>query len=591
MRGVRAYVGGDAAVSLDQTQIYTDGMARVLLFVLGLSFVLLVLVFHSIAIPIKAILLNLLATGAAFGALVLVFEEGWFGSVLGIRPTSVVQNWVPIFIFTILFGLSMDYEVFILSRVKEAFDSGLESNEAVARGLTLTAGTVTSAAAIMVVVFAIFLTLPLAIARELGLGLAVAVFVDATVIRCVLLPATMKLLGDWNWWMPSFLRLAAADHDRRRDERRRGRAGGRLARRPRGREYPALRHWGPPSMTSTIALSARFRAPSGPPSERIAPMVDHPAPAVRDYYELGDDASEAGEPFVKWLPAMRLYGFVVLAVALVAATPWASPGGWRGAAAVAIVAVVAVVFSFMWVYRPDLAAWRPDARLARPFPGGGLRGARGTVAGLRRAAAPDLPAGRLLAGRCAGRLPADSRSARSRRLVVLAGAGGDIQAALPGMAGALLTAGMVVALAMWIRETIAQSLERRSLIDQLNGGPARAGRGGAGRRRGGRADTSGPRDPRHPGTGLRVRGDSSGGGRRVPRRRPRAGTPARHARPRKWRGQAWRRREPWSGLSGPRPSRRPDSRRRSNGSLRRQESGQAVPLPRSPSPVSRVSCT
>ena len=197
---------GDAAVSLDQTQIYTDGMARVLLFVLGLSFVLLVLVFHSIAIPIKAILLNLLATGAAFGALVLVFEEGWFGSVLGIRPTSVMQNWVPIFIFTILFGLSMDYEVFILSRVKEAFDSGLESNEAVARGLTLTAGTVTSAAAIMVVVFAIFLTLPLAIARELGLGLAVAVFVDATVIRCVLLPATMKLLGDWNWWMPSFLR-------------------------------------------------------------------------------------------------------------------------------------------------------------------------------------------------------------------------------------------------------------------------------------------------------------------------------------------------------------------------------------------------
>ena len=203
---VAAHVGGGAALSMDQTQIYTDGMARVLLFVLGFSFLLLLLVFHSIAIPIKATLLNLLATGAAFGALVLVFEDGWFGSLLGVTPTSVVQNWVPIFIFTVLFGLSMDYEVFIMSRIKEAFDSGADSHEAVARGIAQTAGTVTSAAAIMVVVFAIFLTLPLTIAREMGLGLAVAVFVDATVIRCVLLPATMSLLGDWNWWMPPFLR-------------------------------------------------------------------------------------------------------------------------------------------------------------------------------------------------------------------------------------------------------------------------------------------------------------------------------------------------------------------------------------------------
>jgi uncharacterized membrane protein YdfJ with MMPL/SSD domain len=203
--GVSASVGGSAAVSLDQTQIYTDGMGRIFVFVLGLSFILLLLVFHSIVIPIKAILLNLLSTGAAFGALVLVFQEGWFGTRLGVRATDVIQNWVPIFVFTILFGLSMDYEVFILSRVKEALDQGADSHAAVARGITLTAGTVTSAAAIMVVVFAIFVTLRLVIIRELGLGLAVAVFVDATIIRGVLLPATMRLLGDWNWYLPSFL--------------------------------------------------------------------------------------------------------------------------------------------------------------------------------------------------------------------------------------------------------------------------------------------------------------------------------------------------------------------------------------------------
>ncbi len=203
--GVTASVGGSAAVSLDQTQIYTDGMGRIFVFVLGLSFVLLLLVFHSIAIPLKAILLNLLATGAAFGALVLVFQDGWLGSVLDIRPTEVT-HFIPIFVFTVLFGLSMDYEVFILSRIKEAFDQGADSHEAVARGITLTAGTVTSAAAIMVVVFAVFLTLPLGIARQLGLGLGVAVLVDATIVRTVLLPATMRLLGDWNWWMPPFLR-------------------------------------------------------------------------------------------------------------------------------------------------------------------------------------------------------------------------------------------------------------------------------------------------------------------------------------------------------------------------------------------------
>ncbi|MGO9207451.1 MAG: MMPL family transporter [Candidatus Limnocylindrales bacterium] len=203
--GVAAYVGGDAAVSLDQTGVYTDAMGRIVLFVLSLSFLLLLLVFHSVVIPAKAIVLNLLATGAALGALVAVFQDGWFGGQLGIRPTEVT-NFIPIFVFTTLFGLSMDYEVFILSRIKEAVDQGATSHEAVAQGIARSAGTVTSAAAIMVVVFAVFVTLPLGIARQLGLGLAVAVFVDATLVRTVLLPATMRLLGDWNWWMPPFLR-------------------------------------------------------------------------------------------------------------------------------------------------------------------------------------------------------------------------------------------------------------------------------------------------------------------------------------------------------------------------------------------------
>ena len=180
--------------------------ARVFLFVLSLSFLLLMVVFHSIVIPTKAILLNLLSTAAAYGVVVLVFQDGWLSSVLGVRPTDAIQNWIPIFIFTVLFGLSMDYEVFILSRIKEFVDRGSSTRQAVARGLTVTAGTVTSAAAIMVVVFSVFMTLRLVIIRELGLGLAVAVFVDATLIRCVLLPASMRLLGEWNWYLPPFLR-------------------------------------------------------------------------------------------------------------------------------------------------------------------------------------------------------------------------------------------------------------------------------------------------------------------------------------------------------------------------------------------------
>jgi RND superfamily putative drug exporter len=206
LSGVRMLVSGQAAIALDVTQIYVDGTPRIFLFVLGLSFLLMLIAFHSIVIPIKAILLNLLSTGAAFGVMVLVFRDGWLAEPLGITPGGVIESWVPVFIFTILFGLSMDYHLFILTRIKEARDRGLDSRAAVARGISVTAGTITSAASIMVVVFAAFVTLKFVFIQQLGLGLAVAVLIDATIVRSVLLPASMQLLGDWNWWLPPFLR-------------------------------------------------------------------------------------------------------------------------------------------------------------------------------------------------------------------------------------------------------------------------------------------------------------------------------------------------------------------------------------------------
>ena len=203
--GVRAYVAGQTAATLDIVGIYDGATPRIFLFVLGLSFLLMLIAFRSIVIPIKAILLNLLSTAAAFGVMVLVFQEGWFAEPLGIVSGGVIESWVPIFVFTILFGLSMDYHLFILTRIKEARDRGLDSRAAVARGISVTSGTITSAASIMVVVFAVFVTFKFVFIQQLGLGLAVAVFIDATLIRSVLLPATMTLLGDWNWWLPRWL--------------------------------------------------------------------------------------------------------------------------------------------------------------------------------------------------------------------------------------------------------------------------------------------------------------------------------------------------------------------------------------------------
>jgi RND superfamily putative drug exporter len=201
----KVYVSGEATYTMDYSNWYGGQMPIVIVFVLGMSFLLLLVAFHSIVIPLKAIILNLLSAGAAFGVLVLLFQEGWFKEYTGIRP-NVIEAWAPAMIFTILFGLSMDYHVFILTRVKEARDRGLASTDAVVKGITITAGTVTSAAAIMVCVFGAFFTIQLAIMQELGVGLAVAILVDATLVRSLLLPSLMKLLGEWNWWMPPFLR-------------------------------------------------------------------------------------------------------------------------------------------------------------------------------------------------------------------------------------------------------------------------------------------------------------------------------------------------------------------------------------------------
>jgi uncharacterized membrane protein YdfJ with MMPL/SSD domain len=174
-------------------------------FVLLLAFALLLVAFRSLVIAIKAIILNLLSVAAAYGVLVLVFQHGWGKGFLDFESTAGIDSFLPIFLFVILFGLSMDYHVFILSRIREAYDRGMNTEQAVAHGIKTTAGVVTSAAFVMVCVFSVFATLQILILKQFGVGLAAAILIDATVVRAVLLPATMKLLGDWNWYLPKWL--------------------------------------------------------------------------------------------------------------------------------------------------------------------------------------------------------------------------------------------------------------------------------------------------------------------------------------------------------------------------------------------------
>jgi RND superfamily putative drug exporter len=203
--GTRVLAGGGPPQGvdfLDQAYRYFPWLVAV---VLVLTYFLLMRAFRSALLPLKAVILNLLSVGAAYGILVWIFQDGHLESLLGFESVGSIVSWMPIFLFVVLFGLSMDYHVFILTRIREAYDRGMPSDEAVAHGIKTTAGVVTSAAVVMISVFAIFATLSLLIFKQLGVGLAVAVLIDATIIRGVLLPATMKLLGDWNWYLPSWL--------------------------------------------------------------------------------------------------------------------------------------------------------------------------------------------------------------------------------------------------------------------------------------------------------------------------------------------------------------------------------------------------
>ena len=203
--GVQVKTTGLTALSRDFNDSMKSHAPIVFAFVLGLAFLLLLLTFRSIVIPLTAIVLNLLSVGAACGALVLIFQQGHLQSLLGFHSIGGVTSWLPLFLFVILFGLSMDYHVLILSRVRESYDAGMSTEEAVSHGIRATAGVVTSAAIVMVAVFAIFATLGMIDFKMMGVGLAVAVLLDATIVRAVLLPATMKLLGDANWYLPRWL--------------------------------------------------------------------------------------------------------------------------------------------------------------------------------------------------------------------------------------------------------------------------------------------------------------------------------------------------------------------------------------------------
>jgi RND superfamily putative drug exporter len=200
-----AMVTGKTAQLVDLTDVTDTYTPIVFAFVLGLSFVLLTVAFRSIVVPVKAMLMNLLSVGAAYGLLVLVFQKGAGADLLGFQQVEVIQTGLPLFLFAVLFGLSMDYHVFLLSRVRERFMQTGDNSDAVAYGLRATGRLITGAALIMVAVFGGFALGEMVPLQQLGFGLAVAVLIDATIVRSVLVPASMRLLGRWNWYLPTFL--------------------------------------------------------------------------------------------------------------------------------------------------------------------------------------------------------------------------------------------------------------------------------------------------------------------------------------------------------------------------------------------------
>ncbi len=212
--GVAYAVTGMTAADKDSSRAMKKSMPLVFGFVLLFAFVLMLVSFRSIVVALKAIVLNLLSVGAAYGVLVAAFQWGWGENLLDFESNGGITPWLPTFLFVILFGLSMDYHVFIISRIREAYDRGLSNEEAVTHGIKTTASVVTSAATVMVATFGVFALLPLIDMKEMGVGLAVAVLIDATIVRAVLLPATMKLLGDRNWYLPRWLQwLPRLEHE------------------------------------------------------------------------------------------------------------------------------------------------------------------------------------------------------------------------------------------------------------------------------------------------------------------------------------------------------------------------------------------
>jgi RND superfamily putative drug exporter len=202
---VDAKVGGFTAGGIDFSDYLSQRLPWLIGIVLVLSFILLMAVFRSILVPLKAVLMNLLSVGAAYGVIVAVFQWGWMGDFFGIGKPGPIEAWAPMFLFAIVFGLSMDYEVFLLSRMKEEYHRHGDNAVAVADGVAATARVITAAALIMVCVFAAFVLAPDRQLKLFGMGMAVAVFIDATVVRMLLVPATMELLGDRNWWIPKWL--------------------------------------------------------------------------------------------------------------------------------------------------------------------------------------------------------------------------------------------------------------------------------------------------------------------------------------------------------------------------------------------------
>lgn len=203
--GADVYVGGSAAEAVDFTALLRNAFPFLVAAVLAITFIVLMMLFRSLLLPLKAILMNLLSVSAAYGVLVLVFQEGWGSGLLGFTPAEGIIPFVPVILFSVLFGLSMDYEVFLLSRIKEEYDQSGDNDQAVSVGLQKTGRIITTAALIMIAVFLSFTLADSIIIKEFGVGLAVSIFLDATIVRVIVVPATMKLMGRWNWYLPAWL--------------------------------------------------------------------------------------------------------------------------------------------------------------------------------------------------------------------------------------------------------------------------------------------------------------------------------------------------------------------------------------------------